>query len=121
VPSSPAVRVTSPALGVHRAIETDGIAAAREACRASLRLDLRGGDPQAGPPVSAAIVILAGEAGAFADFVGGADPLARPGVRIVRRTVDEDVSQAWTETHADRAELDDAVWHVASSTAPSEY
>jgi hypothetical protein len=111
VPSTLAVRVTSPALGFGRAIETEGILAAREACRASLRLDLLGGDPRSCHPVAVSVLILAGQVGAFADFVGGADPLARPGVRIIRRTVDEDVSQVWTETSTGDADLDDAVPH----------
>lgn len=110
VPSTLAVRVTSPALGPGRTIESAGFGAAHQACRASLRLQLLGGERYPGSPaVQVTVVILAGRAGAFNDFVGGADPLARPGVRIVRRTVDEDVSEVWTEMDTDLGALDDAV------------
>jgi hypothetical protein len=109
VPSSLGIRVTSPALGPGHAIETAGYAEATAGCRASLRLDLLGSNPTSTGPIIVTVVILAGRAGAFSEFVGGADPLTRPGVRIIRRTIDEDISTQWTQMDADLGTLDDTV------------
>jgi hypothetical protein len=90
VPSCLGLRVSSPALDPGHLIETDDD---DQSVRASLRLDLLGGDPGPDRPLTlVSVLILAGRPGAFADFVGGADPLNRKGFRIVRRTVDEDLN-----------------------------
>jgi hypothetical protein len=106
VPSCLGLRVRSSALGPGRVIETDrGLEVTRVSARASLRLDLLGGDP--GPDrrlTLVSVLILAGEAGAFADFVGGADPVNRQGFRIVRRSVDEDVDPPSARVVPDRDE-----------------
>jgi hypothetical protein len=105
VPSCLALRVTSPALGPSQVIETDGISTVFGAARASLRLDLLSGHVRVPPglikrPTVVRVLLLAGNTGAFDDFVGGGDALDRQGFRIVRRTVDEDLSapgdRAWT-------------------------
>jgi hypothetical protein len=105
VPSCLGLRVSSLALGPGRVIETDRSPdAIRPSIVASLRLDLVGGDP--GPdrrPSLVSVLILAGAVGAFADFVGGADPLNQKGFRIVRRSIDEDLDPAVAADHPEGA------------------
>jgi hypothetical protein len=104
VPSCLGLRVSSPALGPGGTIEIErSLEATRASALASLRLDLLGGDP--GPDrrlTLVSVLILAGQAGAFADFVGGADPRSRQGFRIVRRTVDDDLDPATVRDLAER-------------------
>lgn len=108
VPSCLGLRVSSTALGGYT-IETSDWHSARENCRATMRLDLLGlehidgfpvdglsGEPasDSSPPVS--VLLLAEISGAFADLVGGADPLSWPGIRIVRRTVNGELDRVVT-------------------------
>jgi hypothetical protein len=113
VPSCLGLRVSSPALGPGHAIETERrVEATPASAQASLRLDLLGGDLGPDRPLTVvSVLILAGQAGAFADFVGGADPLNRQGFRIVRRTVDDDLDPATARelTERDRTPLDDVI------------
>jgi hypothetical protein len=96
VPSCLALQVSSPALdGV--GITTEGFLDARRTCRASLRLELHGDGHRSGSTPTVVVVrVFAFQEGAFAEFVGGADPFSRQGFRIVRRTVDTDITAAVT-------------------------